>query len=1191
MTLRFFRRAGKARFSEEVTPKTQKPSRTRRAKWARRVIYATLLVMVVAVGLYLKATLPEMLRRRVVGELELMTGGKVEIQSLGWKLSRLQFDIHGLTIHGRESAGQAPYIHVDHLFLQVRLSSLFSRAIRLEYVLIEHPAIHLILNRDGTTNQPEPAVTSQDSTSAAQLFALAVNRFDVRNGELLLNEKVMPFQFAAERVSASMAYSAADKTYDGNISLALSAPGRKAMLQKESGSKNGLSLHGDLDLHFLLHPASAEIKSLSIRVEHSTLTASGSVANYSRPEIHLRFDTSIDLLRIFNPGRGPGVQSGHFDARGTAVYLDGRYEFEGNAAIHDLGWRNAALRVSHVEMSSPFSVTREKILLPKLTIHALGGHAQGEAQMVNWNAPEAGGKSAPLQTRIALQVSGAQVQETIRALSSPIFPLDKASLTGSMAGNVNISWTGDSSNLIAALSLDVNPPENSAASQVPLTAKLQATYYHNSDRLDVAGLNAATRDMRLNAVGTLGQQNTRLKVGFNANDLRELQPVLDAFSIETQVSIVVHGRASFNGAIFGKLSRPSATGHLDIADFDTLVHSSLLPAASGARAKPTPDGMLRTHWDSAIADVSWTPAQLSAQSGMLRRGVSQIGFSGSVNLNRGRFDSASSQIMASLRVQSTSLDDIKSLVGSDWPLTGVLNGDVRVAGALRSLNGSGSIQAGSMTIYGEPFRSLRADISFGANALSLTHAVLQHNGSRVTGSFDYNFMSQTSQFDLRGAGVDLAELHRWQPPRVTVAGKADFHFTGGGTLAAPALGGQIDFHHLVLNGDAVGDLNAVLDTQGAYMQLRARSSFQNAKFFLDGSIYLRENFSARLTLRFEHLNLDPLIHAYYQDHLKEHVSVAGHIDINGPLSSPRDLTINSNIEQLAADVENIKVQNDGPLRFALSSHSLRVDQFHLTGPDLDVSLQGNAMVGAPRTLGLRANGRMNLKVLEGFSPGLSSSGAATFTLAVQGTMAQPHMRGRIEIINGALSEADLPNVLSQINGHLVFAQDRVQIEELTAHTGGGALALGGFIAYRNGLYFDVTASGKDVRLRYPPGISASADAHLRYTGSAQSSLLSGEVTILRFAMNPRFDFAQYLARSKSALTSSAQNPFLDNMRLDVHVVSTPELRVETSLAKLSGDANLRIRGTAASPGVYGASTLPRAMSLLTAQNIIWSGVT
>jgi translocation and assembly module TamB len=41
------------------------------------------------------------------------------------------------------------------------------------------------------------------------------------------------------------------------------------------------------------------------------------------------------------------------------------------------------------------------------------------------------------------------------------------------------------------------------------------------------------------------------------------------------------------------------------------------------------------------------------------------------------------------------------------------------------------------------------------------------------------------------------------------------------------------------------------------------------------------------------------------------------------------------------------------------------------------------------------------------------------------------------------------------------------------------------------------------------------------------------------------------------------------VRLDVHVVSTPELRVETSLARLAGDVDIHLRGTAARPSVIG----------------------
>src|SRR5258707_11388879 len=145
----------------------------------------------------------------------------------------------------------------------------------------------------------------------------------------------------------------------------------------------------------------------------------------------------------------------------------------------------------------------------------------------------------------------------------------------------------------------------------------------------------------------------------------------------------------------------------------------------------------------------------------------------------------------------------------------------------------------------------------------------------------------------------------------------------------------------------------------------------------------------------------------------------------------------------------------------------------------------------------------------------------------------------------------------------------MQIEKLTAHTGGGELNVGGFLAYRNGLYFDLTANGTDIRLRYPPGVSSSADATLRYTGSAKSSLLSGDVLITRFGMNPHFDFANYLAQSKKSPIISTLNPFLDNMRLDMHITSTPELQLETSLAKLSCCLDLHFCWTASPPAIGG----------------------
>jgi len=53
-----------------------------------------------------------------------------------------------------------------------------------------------------------------------------------------------------------------------------------------------------------------------------------------------------------------------------------------------------------------------------------------------------------------------------------------------------------------------------------------------------------------------------------------------------------------------------------------------------------------------------------------------------------------------------------------------------------------------------------------------------------------------------------------------------------------------------------------------------------------------------------------------------------------------------------------------------------------------------------------------------------------------------------------------------------------------------------------------------------------------------------------------------------------QSP-LNNLRLDVHVTTTPELDVQTAIARIAGDADLRLRGTAAKPVVLGRVDIAR----------------
>jgi translocation and assembly module TamB len=200
---------------------------------------------------------------------------------------------------------------------------------------------------------------------------------------------------------------------------------------------------------------------------------------------------------------------------------------------------------------------------------------------------------------------------------------------------------------------------------------------------------------------------------------------------------------------------------------------------------------------------------------------------------------------------------------------------------------------------------------------------------------------------------------------------------------------------------------------------------------------------------------------------------------------------------------------------------------------------------------------------------------ANLDLQVKGTLSRPFMRGRVNVQNAAISYVDFSNGLSDITGTLVFNEDRLQVQELTARTGGGLLHCGGFITFSpaQGLGFNLSANGHEIRLRYPEGLSSTADLSFTLAGSMKNALLSGNVTVTRLGLNPQFDFANYLAAGMRGAPAQKISSPLNNLHLDVRVTSTPELQVQTSLARLSGNVDLRLRGTASRPVVLGRVNL------------------
>jgi translocation and assembly module TamB len=359
-------------------------------------------------------------------------------------------------------------------------------------------------------------------------------------------------------------------------------------------------------------------------------------------------------------------------------------------------------------------------------------------------------------------------------------------------------------------------------------------------------------------------------------------------------------------------------------------------------------------------------------------------------------------------------------------------------------------------------------------------------------------------------------------------------------------------------------------TQGSDLHVSGRSQFKTAELNIDGDVQVRADWPSTINLHFNHLNVDSIFKTYLKRRVTGPSALAGDLQLRGPLRKPRALEVIGNLNDCFADVENIKVRNNGPISFTIANQFLKIQQFHLIGEGTDLTVGGAIQLNGDRELDLRAQGRASLQLVQNYDSDFTTSGEVAVDLTVGGTFSNPTTQGRLQVSNGSISYSDLPSSLSALNGSAIFNQDRLQIETLTARVGGGAVSFGGYAtAYNRQLNFNLTMQTQDVRLRYPPGVSSMANAELRWAGTSAASVLSGDITVTKLVLTPGFDFGASLARSAQSSALPQTNPLLNRIRMDVHIVTTPELQMQTAVVRISGDADLHLRGTAAKPVLLG----------------------
>jgi translocation and assembly module TamB len=1148
------------------------PPERRRILWKLFLLFCILCLIVFgALGWYTTTnSFQQLVRRRVVASLEKVTGGRVELGEFHTIPFRLRVDARNLTIHGREASDQIPFFRVDRVQAELKIISLLSTTIGLHSLVLEHPVTHVIVYPNGSTNIPAPPVSfSPGQGPVEELISFSVSHIEVQRGEVLWEDKKMPFDFDARDVALLLNYSLLRRQYEAHL-----LAGSVATRFKQYPS---FSWRGDTSL--VLARGRADISNLTMTSGKSEIHFAGHLQDFHNPHLSGDYHGVADLAELAALAEQSQVRKGtvQFEGKGSWSLQD--FSTQGTVQAKDVDWSNGKVSMRNGRITAGFSVIPNRFHVFSIKANLLGGDLLGDADVTNWQSslepsPVPGrrhviGRVPPGSLQrgsVRLQLAGFPLLPALEVLSSRRLPLDRLALSGRASGNVDMLWVGSIRDAETRLSLTIAPPLKPAPGEVPVHGQINGIYRGSRDELDVSQLHLTTPASEITAAGNPATTSA-LRFSFTSHNLREWTPLLEGAYGSPYLPFAIHGWAGLTGNASGKLSALSVSGNLEVYDFDTV-----LPATERVAARAV-------HWDALSTAVQYSSNHFAAHNGSLIHGRTTAHFDASATLADGRFPE-SAPFTLHFDASNADLAELAQVAGVARPFAGTLNMSATISGTRANPHGDGHLEIHNGIAYGVSVPLLKSDLRLADGELQFNNidasaydAPLSGSAAVSTSNLGRSSVGRSStqfRLNLSGRNLNLARFSRLQTSRITADGVADFTVRVSGTSEQPSIEAHIHLKDLAFDKERAGDFYVDAVTHGRQLDLNAHSDFDKADLTIQGSVGLDQDFPADLNLAFHRLDADSLLRIYLPGKITGHSLLEGTLHVRGPLRTPRDLKAEAELQSLNFEVAHQPIQNVGPIRFEVANQVVLVENLHLAGSGTDFTAHGRAHLAGARELDLRLDGSVNMALWKSLNPKILARGTLGVNLNAGGTLSQPVLQGRLEVKNTYVSHNDFPSGLSDLNGVLLFDSDRIQIESLSGTTGGGTVALTGAATYHSGvLLLDFGATARAVRLRYPPGVSSTANADLRLTGNANSALLSGDVVVTKLAVTPGFDFGAYIEKSRQATVLTQNDSLQSRLKLDVHVVTTPELEMQTAIARLSGNADLRVRGTADRTAILG----------------------
>ncbi len=783
----------------------------------------------------------------------------------------------------------------------------------------------------------------------------------------------------------------------------------------------------EFSTRFKLLAAEGELKEMHLAMGKSRATVVGKVRDFTQASSYLetRIDLDVDLDDFQN------LLPEEFEVAGNA-----RINLEANASSSDisgnlrLGLSSATFNDFHLEeldVSAEFN--RDSVRMTevngtlasgKLTAgmeaslgslgYGLFSAISGAEQSGENDAAETPSSDEGAETPIAYdgwaKLEGANVEEILPLVVD--LPEDFLTFTGIFGGDVRLSGT-----------LRTDPQDSPAsvhADSLTVTGGLkidEAAMNDESIRVSEASFELAGNRLQIDA--NLDEAKILVDGAAGLDGALDLDLEIRHIDTGKLMEIIRAPNLSGDATLRGKI-----TSEVPLAGFLKIPEASLFDV---------PIGVLTADFDYRDGSVTLHPVHLS-------KGESSLTLTGAAQIE--------GDIPVKFQVQAQPIqisDYVRLLAGAEYPVAGVVTGNLTLDGTLNKLDGRGRLKVVDAKAWELALDPLILPLVIEDYTLLVSGFEVFARKQRgvidfqITPELNYELQFQSDPMRLKELAIARAI------PDFLLDADLLVNATGEGNAADPRVDVIFDFsdvtydNHIVIPA-ADGNRNSTeIRISGVFTENALR--FEGAGFY--GSSQIRGIIEStvgnpyQLFMRSNGINVSPILGIFHDSFKQIPATANGTLQVSGTLADLTEFTLDTSLSYLVLEVNGRHLRNAAPIRFGFIDNIWRVDSFSLG------NLEGRT-VGSPfvtchltmddEALDLVAESRgFELEpICAALNLPATVTGSASYKLTGGGSLADPELALEWAIPELRVENTPVPVVVSDASGSARFADHTLTVE-------------------------------------------------------------------------------------------------------------------------------------------------------------------